>query len=462
MKTKKELFYELKKREKVIDNLSDIRKKHKELLEYITKTNYIIFKFAQEVNHQFDIDNIVNNAKKILQEHFSPNSEIFIDKDMISTENPNSVRWVVTSGSRHIEDIKEVMDMKNIIFIPNTIKMENFIGETREDMIKELNQGFQPLYKKWFVERYNNKDKFNHFIIKCIDKQPIINKQSIKDIQQINNFDIELVNKVKKDIEEKIILCHKKRISSFAAIPLVKNNNTIGYFNIITKHGNRSLIEEQIPLLNTLANLTVIAIMNAERYHQEIYIDYRTGLPKRRLLFKYIEEAIRNNKEFSILITDLDNFKQYVDTFGHQAGQKAIDDFGYLAKGKLRKDAKIAVLGGDEYLIFLPDSNKEIASKIGEEIRESVSNYLFDNEVDDEKEVKDKENDVGHRENLKIKVSIGVSDFSDIKSGEIKEQIKEIIKKADDALFHAKQKGRDKVCVWDVSLPVTRDVKVER
>lgn len=442
MKTKRELFFELKEKEKIIGDLSSLKSRHKELLEYITKTNYIIFKFAQEVNHQFDIDNIVNNARKIIQEHFSSNSEIFIDKSAFSgsgasplnSQDP-SQRWITASGSKHIEDVKEIMNMQKIIFIPNTIKMESFIGEHRPKLVNETNLGFQHLYKKWYMDKFKTLDNFNDFLRSFRTKEYL--EEEFHKLRKI----------IKNDVDEKIILCHKKGISSFAAIPLVKNNTTIGYFQLITKHGDEQLIEEQIPLLNTLANLTVIAIINAEKYNEELYIDYRTGLPKRRLLFKYIEEAIRNKKHFSIMLTDIDNFKQYVDTFGHQAGQKAIDDFGYLARSKLRKDAKIAVLGGDEYVIFLPESNKEIASNIGEEIRQAVSNYLFDNELE------------GGR---KIKVSVGVSDFSDIKSLEIKDQIKEIIKNADDALFHAKQKGRDRVCVWDESLPSTRDANVGR
>jgi diguanylate cyclase (GGDEF)-like protein len=421
MRTKKEMMIELRRKELLLRKLSFQKKKQKELLDYLTQTNYILFKFAQEINHHFDVKNIVDSALGILKEHFSEDSHIFLDEERLSISGFGYKEWLLSLESIRSLDIKEVMELQKILYLPYTVHPNDFIGEHNEKLLKETNKGFQSLYKKWFDEKFK-KTSFFAFLNICKNNNLSFTEEPLQ----------EVVEKVRTNVREKQIYCHHNKISSLAAIPLIKDNKTIGYIQITGKNGKR-IIEEQIPLLTTLANLTVVAVSNVEKYHKDVYIDHTTGFPRKRLLFKYLEEALRHREEFSVIVTDLDNFKQYVDKNGHQAGQKAINDCGFLIKSKIDKEAKLAVLGGDEYIIYLPRTNKKLAEYIGEDIRKSVSNYLFDKEKEGEN---------------KIKISVGVADVTDIDSISLEEQKKEIIKKADDALFRAKRAGRDRVCVW--------------
>ncbi len=95
----------------------------------------------------------------------------------------------------------------------------------------------------------------------------------------------------------------------------------------------------------------------------------------------------------------------------------------------------------------MPGIKKEEASILANDIRDIISNYLFDFEEDIE---------VGKDRKNKIKVSIGVTDSKDMKGDELIDKRNDIIKKADDALFYAKNSGKNKVSVWSEDFPRVR------
>lgn len=100
-------------------------------------------------------------------------------------------------------------------------------------------------------------------------------------------------------------------------------------------------------------------------------------------------------------------------------------------------------MGGDEYIILIRSQDKKIALKTAEGIRKAIQNFLFDEE---------------ERLGRKITASIGLADYNDIDvSLPLDRQIKDVIKKADDALFHSKRTGRNKITVWDTKVPRQRN-----
>ncbi len=302
MITKRNLLGDLRATEEEIKRLRVINNRQKELLDYLKRTNLILFNFAQEVNHQFDINMILSNTRKIIRDHFSNNAYVFLDDNYFPESDMEYKEWVSIEEAKHIHELKELMEMQKAIFIPNTSNPDNYLGEHRKGLQNNTNYGFQFVYKKWFDLTFKEKFKegglFDFFIRDC--KSRACTKEEWKD----------LMIKVIRDVDSKRVFCHKNNINSFAAIPLVKEDKTIGYFHLSTDYGTKPLIEEQIHLLTTLANLSVIAIINAERYHQDVYIDNRTGLARRKLLIKYLDEAIKKGIDFSLMVTDLDSFKQ--------------------------------------------------------------------------------------------------------------------------------------------------------
>lgn len=152
--------------------------------------------------------------------------------------------------------------------------------------------------------------------------------------------------------------------------------------------------------------------------------DRLTGIYNRRKLEEILKEiynkAQRYNKVFSIILLDLDHFKKVNDNYGHQAGDKVLKEVSSLLLEKIRKVDYCGRWGGEEFLIILPETDLESAVILAKRLRGEIENYKF-TKVE------------------KITSSFGVSAYSNNKD------IKDIIKAADDALYKAKDEGRNRV-----------------
>lgn len=130
-------------------------------------------------------------------------------------------------------------------------------------------------------------------------------------------------------------------------------------------------------------------------------------------------------RDISFLFFDIDHFKKINDTYGHDVGDKVLKEFASVVKNSLRVGDIFARWGGEEFVVILLGSN-EMDSKVkADEIRKKVEDMTFDNPSE-----------------LKITVSIGVAEFD----GDI--TFENLIKNADNALYKAKNTGRNKVVVF--------------
>jgi diguanylate cyclase (GGDEF)-like protein len=135
--------------------------------------------------------------------------------------------------------------------------------------------------------------------------------------------------------------------------------------------------------------------------------------------------AKRNNEELSLLIMDLDNFKVINDTFGHAAGDEMIREIGNIILTSFRKTDIAGRIGGEEFAVVLKNASLKEAKKAAEKFRETVAKRKV---IYDEKEIS-------------FTVSIGVAAIRD-NTRDIND-IEDIFKKADDALYKAKANGRN-------------------
>jgi diguanylate cyclase (GGDEF)-like protein len=182
---------------------------------------------------------------------------------------------------------------------------------------------------------------------------------------------------------------------------------------------------------------TIVSVMIFLLLHNEVsYLelketaskDFLTGIYNRKEFFELsnviLNIMIRQKNPVSLLMLDLDKFKKINDTYGHQTGDKVIVNFVRAVEKVLRKQDVFGRYGGEEFIIFLPNTNKKEALMVAERIRSEV------------------EKSSEYEKNIpQITVSIGVNGLnsSDINS------INGIIKSADEALYKAKQNGRNRV-----------------
>ena len=142
---------------------------------------------------------------------------------------------------------------------------------------------------------------------------------------------------------------------------------------------------------------------------------------------KQILNLQRNNLPYSMLMIDADHFKSVNDTFGHKIGDKVLIELASTAERALRDNDIVARYGGEEFVAFLPNTDSESAYKVADRLRETISEITV--HTDDDKIVK-------------FTVSIGIS------SNVISDNVDMLIKTADEAMYRAKQEGRNRVKIF--------------
>jgi len=163
---------------------------------------------------------------------------------------------------------------------------------------------------------------------------------------------------------------------------------------------------------------------------------------RRHFLERFQEELKRSIKykfELCVLMLDIDHFKQYNDSFGHLVGDVTLKQVASLIKEAVRRVDIIARYGGEEFIVVLPETTKKGGEEVAERIRSTIAKkrfHLYDEET-------------------QVTVSIGASSFPhDLKAaGEIqefdKDQMLELLSCADQALYKAKEEGRNQVVVYN-------------
>ena len=162
------------------------------------------------------------------------------------------------------------------------------------------------------------------------------------------------------------------------AVPLVKNDNVVGVLNVESK-GDPPLTENDVNLLNTLAGSVAVAIDNA-RLHAEVKLmamtDVVSGLANRRAfdetLYAEITRASRYSQPISLVILDLDSFKEYNDRWGHPAGDIRLKEIADLLRVNVRDPDLTARYGGEEFAIILPNTSKGGALRLAERLRQAA------------------------------------------------------------------------------------------
>ncbi len=201
--------------------------------------------------------------------------------------------------------------------------------------------------------------------------------------------------------------------------------------DLIEKIQERDLYAKE---LQVLKNLYREKVKEIEKMREEAvllsYIDYLTGIYNHRFFIEQLTLEVDRQKRYSsplsLLMIDIDYFKNYNDTNGHLAGDQALKTIALLIQQGVRQTDIVARYGGEEFSAILINSVKEDAKKIAERVRENVAETRFPNE--------------NFQPNGDLTVSIGVGTFSPSIS-----TLTDLIREADNALYRAKGAGRNRV-----------------
>ncbi|MFH2122849.1 MAG: sensor domain-containing diguanylate cyclase [Pseudomonadota bacterium] len=193
-----------------------------------------------------------------------------------------------------------------------------------------------------------------------------------------------------------------------------------------------------ILLVLVLAHLTLDRYQN--RIEEMATTDKLTGLLNRQVFILFIQkilaEYLRNPRPLSVLFVDIDHFKSINDRYGHLAGDHILSAVAQLLQNSLRQSDIAVRWGGEEFLLVLNDCDLDQATGIAEKLRETIEQRGFEE----------------NGKSIALTVSIGISQYDGV------ELFEQTISRADEALYTAKNKGRN--CVVSAAPTVSRCKKI--
>jgi diguanylate cyclase (GGDEF)-like protein len=227
-------------------------------------------------------------------------------------------------------------------------------------------------------------------------------------------------------------------LASIALVPLLRNKRLIGSLNLGSRDPGRFT-----PLLGTnfvehMGSIIAICLENVISNEMLKYIgltDALTGVYNRRYMDRRLLEEIgrarRQSYRISCIYIDADHFKQVNDTYGHQAGDDVLREVAARIKAELRMSDVMGRYGGEEFVALLIDADVDSASMVAQRIRASVAGQPFM---------------LAEGQALPVTVSVGVATLDDFeREHAIEEVASALVGRADQALYQAKENGRNQV-----------------
>ena len=215
-------------------------------------------------------------------------------------------------------------------------------------------------------------------------------------------------------------------------IRLKMKSSMLGVQFLLISRMQAEYIEKNMTVFNSLVNLTTLALGTAVQREFAIN-DRMTMLYNHEYFVSRLREEIAmcersKGRALTLLMTDIDHFKKFNDTYGHQIGDFVLIEVAKIYRDSVRISDIVARYGGEEFAIIFPQTNLKDGVKIAEKIRMAVENHVFKCEKGD----------------LHVTVSIGVCEW--LPDAEPALTVESMVKRSDLKLYECKEKGRNRVC----------------
>jgi diguanylate cyclase (GGDEF)-like protein len=277
-----------------------------------------------------------------------------------------------------------------------------------------------PVYSKGF-----SKTLWKNFTLSL--KDPVIDKFGEKMIA------VDLLNIEDEFLDERWRKLIDNGITMIA--PIISKKKIKGIIAVGQKMSKEVFSEPEQELFSLLVHFISVALSNSilyQRMEQISITDGLTGLYNHRYFKKRLENELvraqRYRHSLSLVFFDVDHFKNYNDTLGHPAGDVALKTVAGILKSSIRKSDIAVRYGGEEFCVILPEGDIKSAFNFAERLRNQIESHHFEKE-----EV---------QPSGKLTISLGVASFP-----KNADSSKQLIDKADAALYNAKGSGRNRTCL---------------
>lgn len=353
------------------------------------------------------------------------------------------MQWAVTRLIQQFETLREknydlARKVRELAIINEVSKAVSFMGDLGKTLDAILSRGVQVLNAQR-GSLFLLDDKYEELVEKSVvfgiegDAQidATLKEQFKSGVgiagEVFNSGKPRLIQNVRKDKSFAFRDAERDSIRTLICVPLMIKDSPIGVMNVVNRREGR-FNEEDLQTALTMANQAAVVIEKARLYNLAT-IDGLTGLVVRRHFQAKIEEEFRRakryNKPLTYLMTDIDHFKKFNDTYGHQTGDMVLREVARIVRDSVRDTDIAARYGGEEFGVILPETEPDGAMLFAERLRQSVETAEF----------------AGPTGGLKVTISVGVCSMPINQP----ENATEMIKMADDALYVCKKNGRNRV-----------------
>lgn len=229
-------------------------------------------------------------------------------------------------------------------------------------------------------------------------------------------------------LEARNVILVQRPPKSEAYVPLIAKNEALGLLLLEDPRDTLPFNQDDVALLQQLGSQIAIAIHNAHLYALAV-TDGLTGLFVRRYFDLRMEEELakarRYGRPFSLLLFDIDHFKKFNDTHGHQTGDMVLKQFARLLQKSTRSADICCRYGGEEMAVILPETPIEEAALLANKLCVAVRNFEFSGTTG---------------QALSVTTSIGVAEYAPAY-----ETVQSMVEAVDAMLYEAKKLGRNRV-----------------
>ena len=374
---------------------------------------------------------LLGNLKSRMKENIEVDKEFLsipgIEKNLPLLEKIGVLNFV-NDLSRKINTYKSLLTRGLDIFNRTSI------DEIMDATVWQISDHFLPSFISFIWKPVQNREDVT--IRSYKNNRPIDMKLHLESITAFESFFQQYPKPINFDLlaykmEDDAAIKPYKKAKPEIVVPILGPFGLYGIILVGKKSLKGEYSAEELGYMQQLMSFVSQAIKNHLHYEHSLR-DVKTGLYNHGFFMTRLSEEVsrtrRNSFTSSIIVMDVDKFKSFNDTYGHLAGDRVLEQLALMIKQGVRNDDIPSRFGGEEFTVLLPHTDKGTVWTVAERLRLSIAEMQVPWSVP----------------LPQVTISMGIFSFDQ----DTTEDVTEIIRRADDALYVSKKNGRNRCTIW--------------